>query len=664
MITRRTFRFFLLVFANAFTFAAPVHPQAPDRLSFTSSPGERVFSGNLIARPLQREEAQRMRIPAAKFQQLRAEALRAIAALGVVSSFPEVDEYVVRVPAGQTEAAVAGKLMASGAFSYVEPDWIVFPVNCVNDPLISNQWHHRVDRLNSCGAWALETGAPSVVVAICDTGVRVTHQDLLSHRMEGFHVPSRTWESAGGPVDDINGHGTLCTGAAAANGNNSVGISGIGWNLGHRMMRVTDSSDGSASISNLTLAARTAIDRGDKVASVSYSGVTNSSVRTTGNYIRSKGGLLVWAAGNSNAQLSGSREDSVIVVGATDQNDQKASFSNFGSLVDLVAPGVSIYTTSRGGNTSYSFASGTSFSTPIVAGLCGLIWSRNPTLAPDEVEAILRATCKDLGAAGVDSTFGYGRVDAAAALAGTPAPGPDTTPPAAPTGLIAEAGDAELRLTWNPSPERDLAGYSVWRSIDGVNYLELTPELLVTPSYLDSGLENGTTYYYAVYALDQSQNESDPARVTATPVAPPSEERLAEADFESGTLDGSGWVVQNANSYVGPEARFEGNFGLVLQTTTWAELAVNTAGFRDISVSYARRTVNLTGNQRLVAEWWNGRRWSTLESLRTDVYTGVVFRLPSAAGNNSAFKLRFRLNGNNASRKGFVDSVIVSGIRS
>lgn len=286
---------------------------------FSAVRGQREFSGRLIARPVQGREAAARGLSEAQARILAAEARREVAALGIEREFPEVDEYVVRVPPGQTENGVAARLMATGAFSYVEPDWILFPVNCGNDPLLSQQWHHAANRLDTCGAWALNTGSPSIVVAICDTGIRVTHQDLLLNRVEGYNVPARKWESQDGLIDDINGHGTLCTGAAAANGNNGLGVAGMGWNIGHRMMRVTDSTDGSASLANLTLAARTAVDRGDRVASVSYSGVNSSSVFTTGDYVRSKGSLLVWAAGNNNVQLSGNREDNVIVVGATDQ---------------------------------------------------------------------------------------------------------------------------------------------------------------------------------------------------------------------------------------------------------------------------------------------------------------------------------------------------------
>jgi subtilisin family serine protease len=383
-------------------------------------PGERQLSGRLVVRPIEPESARRRGMDAVAAERRARQARALVASMAVERRVAEVDEYVVKVPDGEDDLQAAQRMVSTGNFEYVEPDWIVFPIGCPDDSFFALQWHHAANRLDSCSAWGLDTGSSDVVVAICDTGILASHQDLLLHRREGFHVPSQTWEGDGGPVSDINGHGTACTGSAAGNGNNGLGIAGMGWNLGHRMLRVTDWSDGSAYLSDLTFAARFAADQGDKVVSVSYSGVDSASVATAGSYVRSKGSLLFWAAGNSATSLSGSREDSVIVVGATDRSDGRASFSNYGPLVDLFAPGVDIATTHWTGPTSYAYASGTSFACPVTAGLCALIWSRNPSLTPAEVESILRESCTDLGTAGVDSTFGYGRIDAGAALAITP----------------------------------------------------------------------------------------------------------------------------------------------------------------------------------------------------------------------------------------------------
>ncbi len=454
-MTRNTIplRFALLMAAAPLSSGFPQEPAAPaasptadGALAFQELPGQRELRGVLCARPLQADHPRATALgPVQHAARVRA-ALAALAPYALERYVPETDEYLVRVPSGEGEAALAARLIATGGFEYVEPDWLVFPIACPNDPQLGQQWHHDANRMASCAAWDIETGDPNIVVAICDTGIRASHQDLLLHRRESYHIPSGQSESAGGPIDDINGHGTLCSGSAAANGDNGVGVAGVGWNLGHRTMRVTDSTDGSASLSNLTAAARLAADLGDRVASVSYSGGTSASVTTAGTYVRGRGALLVWAAGNDGQVLTGARDDSVILVGATNSSDTRSSFSNYGSRVDLMAPGSSIRTTSRNSDTSYSSVSGTSFACPITAGLCGLIWSRNPGLTPQEVEDILRASCDDLGAPGLDDEYGHGRVNSHRAMQLTPPPGASISFPNGQPETLAPAGGDTLRV--------------------------------------------------------------------------------------------------------------------------------------------------------------------------------------------------------------------------
>lgn len=404
-------RSFIVAAAAALLAVTPAGAGAADQ--YYEIPGVREFTGQLIARPLQ-IEAQRaqgvgLEAAVARFKAAH-DQLRGLAPLEYV---PQTDEYILAVPAGRTEIEVIDELMATGRYQYVEPNWLVFPVGCPNDPLFGNQWQHQANRMDSCAGWNLHTGDPTTAVAICDTGVRLTHQDLQLHRLEGYNAYDRLWESQGGQVNDINGHGTATTGCAAANGNNGLGVAGVGWNLSHRMVRVTNDPGGGAYLSTLQNGARTAIENGDKVASVSYSGVDSNGNLTTATYIKSIGGLLVWAAGNDNRNLTfGNRDaDDLIVAGGTDQGDNKASFSAYGPFVDVMAPAVDVYTTSNSGNASYGGASGTSFACPLTAGLCALIFSSNPHLEPSNVEYLLKAGCDDLGAAGVDNTYAYGRIN-------------------------------------------------------------------------------------------------------------------------------------------------------------------------------------------------------------------------------------------------------------
>ena len=374
-------------------------------------PGRIEFSGQMIARPVQPDVWQERGLTAAEAAQRNRQAATILASYDIIEYVPETDETIFAVPAGRHEREVADELTAGGLFQYVQPDWRVWPVSCPNDPHLEDQLHHRADLMQSCDGWDIHTGNPSVVVGIVDTGLRITHEDLQLHRYEGYNSISNLWESQGGDISPFDPHGTLTTGAACANGNNGLGISGVGWNLGHRMLRPTD--EGGATLSNLQECARVSIQAGDKVASVSWWGVDYESCRTTATYIKSIGGLLFWAAGNDGRYLSVNDRDAddLIVVGGTDPNDGAYVDSAWGPYIDFAALAVDVYTTGGDHDAHYMYIGGTSLATPLAAGLAALIWSAYPGLAPNTVEAMLKVGCEDVGSPGIDSRFGYGRIN-------------------------------------------------------------------------------------------------------------------------------------------------------------------------------------------------------------------------------------------------------------
>ena len=436
--------------------------------AFKEIPGEREFTGWMIARPVQPTDLIGKGVNQQEAETLHALGHGVMGGYAVRDFVTATDEYIFALPAGSDENSIARELMSTGAFQYVEPDWMLYPIATPNDGLLSYQWHHNANIMDSFGGWDIHTGNPSTVVAYCDTGVMTDHEDLLANRVEGYNAVDQQWENKGGNIGPVHYHGTSVTGCGSANGNNGVGVSGVGWNLGHRMMRVSNDSGGGAYNSVLNHAARTAIEAGDKVASVSYSGPDSSSNLTSATYIKGLGGLLFWAAGNDSRNLTyGNRDnDDIMIIGATNDADSRASFSAYGQYVDLMAPGEDVVSTYTSNTSSYAYVSGTSFACPIAAGLAGLIWSFDPSLTPDEVEDFLKNGCDDLGSAGVDNTYGYGRVNTNGSLTladgGTGGP----TPPVADFSADTTSGDAPLDVNFSDASSNSPTSWS-WSFGDG-----------------------------------------------------------------------------------------------------------------------------------------------------------------------------------------------------
>lgn len=380
-------------------------------------PGSLEFTGELMVRPLQTATLREMGVPAALQAQIQLRARSRMNGL-TVEYVSATDEYVIKVPQGENENSFSVKLMRTGDYQYAAPNWRVYPVGDPNDQLYSQQWHHP--KTSSPLAWDLVTGDNSVIVGIVDTGVDVNHPDIAPNRVLGYNSVDRLAEANGGQVMDINGHGTHTTGDAGAVGNNTIGVSGMGWNFRTMMCRTSNSPGGSASFDDLLDGARYAAAHGCRIVSVSYSGVDFPQVGTTGTFIKTNNNaLLFWAAGNDNRDLSGLSFPDVIVVGASDENDNKAGFSAYGTGVHVFAPGTNVVSTTLGGG--YGGSSGTSMACPVAAGAGALIMCANPGLSAQEVQDILEANCDFIGDPNI---FGHGRVNqyrnVLAALSATP----------------------------------------------------------------------------------------------------------------------------------------------------------------------------------------------------------------------------------------------------
>ncbi|WEN43589.1 Thermitase [Thauera sp. GDN1] len=337
-----------------------------------------------------------------------------------VGKIEGINVRVIQLPPQASEKAVEALLKKNKHLKFAERDMLIKPDATANDPYYGSAWH--LSKIGVSSAWDVSTGR-GATIAILDTGVDSNHPDLAGKMVSGWNCYDNSSNTA-----DVHGHGTAVAGTAAAATNNALGVAAPAADALIMPMRITDTNGygyWSAAAQCITWAA----DRGANVANISFGGVSGSStVQSAAQYLKNKGGLTVVAAGNNSGEELIAANSTMISVSATDSNDVKASWSSYGKYVDIAAPGTNIWTTTRGG--SYQKWQGTSFASPVVAGVVGLMKASNPALGAADIEKVLFSTAVDLGTTGWDAYYGNGRVDAAAAVkAVQTAQASDTTAP-------------------------------------------------------------------------------------------------------------------------------------------------------------------------------------------------------------------------------------------
>jgi hypothetical protein len=284
------------------------------------------------------------------------------------------------------------------------------PSYVANDTYYNLAYH--IHKMNVPASWDISEGA-GITIAIADTGVRVSHQDIAANISS---TPGYNFYDNNSDITDIRGHGTAVASTAAGVTNNGIGVSSLAGKAKILPIRIA-APDGYALYSAMANAITYAANNGARVLNCSYGGGGNSStIQSAATYMVSKGGVVVWSAGNDNVDSAFYDNPNIILVSATNSSDTRTSWSSFGAYVDVAAPGEGIYVASYSSDSAYATASGTSFSSPIVAGVVAQMLSANPRLGMKEVDSILKSTAVDLGTAGEDIYYGAGRVDAYAAV--------------------------------------------------------------------------------------------------------------------------------------------------------------------------------------------------------------------------------------------------------
>jgi hypothetical protein len=334
--------------------------------------------------------------------------------------------FLVRLPRGLNVESALKMLRENPLVDYAEPDYIataagsttVFPT----DPDFHLQWHHNNPGrpipadIQSTHAWALTRGSTNVVVAVLDTGCNGTLSEFSGRMLAGYDFVNRDAD----PSDD-NGHGTEVAGVLAANANNGLLVAGVDWRCKILPVKVL-ASDRSGLFSTLADGIDWAVERGAHIISLSAGGTQDNM--TLSNAVAraiNRGVVFVAAVHNDGASIRfPARIPGVIAVGASTELDRRASFSNFGPELSLLAPGTNIYTVGRFGLRQVTW--GTSMAAPQVAGAAALLLSIRPDLTPSQVRELLCAGADDqVGAAGQDTPgfdhhHGFGRLNIHASL--------------------------------------------------------------------------------------------------------------------------------------------------------------------------------------------------------------------------------------------------------
>lgn len=372
------------------------------------------------------------------------------------------------------------RLKNTGLFTYVERDYINYGSgfkldvtkdlnrefrNTVssttpNDTFFSRQWSLNNDGtfalspatvdadIDMVEAWDITTGNPNIIMAVMDSGIRMSHPEFAGRLWEN---PNETVngvdDDLDGYIDDINGydfvnednfpgddhgHGTNVTGIATATGNNGIGYAGVDWLCDIMPLKVLNNNN-SGFTSDIIESFYYAISKNVKIISISIGGSGFSTAYQTAVDTAYNNGIVVVACMmnfNNSVPYYPAAFTNTIAVGSTDPNDERtepffwsaSSGSNYGPHIDVVAPGNYMYGLSFSSNTNYNtYWGGTSQATPLVSGICSLLLSINPNLTVDEIRSILRNTAEDqVGDAqdtpGWDQYYGAGRVNAFNAL--------------------------------------------------------------------------------------------------------------------------------------------------------------------------------------------------------------------------------------------------------
>lgn len=461
------------------------------------------------------------------------------------------DLEVIELPRGRRDQVLAA-LRASGLVDYAEPDFRMKALIEPNDFRFydGSQWNLKNTGMyggtagadiDAPAAWDLRNSASNVIVAVVDTGVRLTHEDLRGNlwtnpgetgidRAGRDRATNGVDDDGDGYIDDVHGinainqsgnpnddygHGTHVAGIIGATGNNSVGIAGVAWRVRLMALKALDST-GEGSISDVIECLDYARAHGARVVNASWGSYqfTSQALRDAIAALRDAGIIFVAACGNSagdndaNPLYPASYEfDNIVAVAASTRSDGIAGFSNWGrTTVDLAAPG-SVFSTWNGSDSDYRSFDGTSMAAPHVTGAVALVWAINPSLPYRQVINTILANTDPLPAFAGKSVTG-GRLNLALTLSDVVLASPETSPPKVAMSRPKLASHVRGTTVTVAATATDNVGVtSVQFTLDGQNLGPARTSAPYTYTWNSTTVPNGV-HIVGAFALDAAGNRT------------------------------------------------------------------------------------------------------------------------------------------------------------
>lgn len=458
----------------------------------------------------------------------------------------------LRIPKGKTVSEMIEMYKKNPNVEYVEPNYIARACMIPNDPYYSYQWHlHGTDAggIDMEPAWDISTGS-GAVVAIIDTGISVGTDLADTCFVSGYDFVNNDND----PVDD-NGHGTHVAGTVAQSTNNNVGVTGVAFNACLMPIKVLDSL-GYGTYADIIDGINFATNNGANIISMSLEGSSPSQgLENALANAYNNGVTCVAASGNSGQNgvaYPAAYGSYVIAVGATQYDKTRAPYSNYGTSLDVVAPGGNLnldqnndgyadgvlQQTFSGSSWGYYFYQGTSMATPHVSGVAALLCSTGVT-SPDDIRNTIQSTAVDLGSSGWDIYYGYGLVNAYDALQYTPGDNPPTCSITSPTNGATVSGTVNIEA----SASDDVGVVQVDFYVDST-YLGTDTDEPYSWSWDSTTADDGSHTITATAIDTANQSSSDSISVTVDnvndpPIADAGSDQNAYVD-ELVEFDGSG----------------------------------------------------------------------------------------------------------------------------